>query len=182
LVQTVSPFAIGILAGTSSTATIAPGGIANYILLVVPPVPSPVALSITGMPFGVFASFSPNSLPAGAGATTVELLVRMPAELSAVPSHPSRGQSGPYNRVTFAFGFLLLPLLGMRKSVRGARRLLLFVLLGIAGVAATSALSGCSHNFPISNNNPPPPGTYTLTVTATAGTQTQSTTLTLKVE
>lgn len=179
LTQTVNTFGIGPAAGAPTTASGAPGSIATYVLSVTPPAANAVTFSVTGLPAGFSSAFSPNTVAAGTGTTQVELTINIPSQAAsnAVPAKP-----GSASRLPLAFGLVLLPLLGLGRRIRGSRFLLLAV-LAIAGVIASTALSGCSHNFNSgTTGNPPPPGTYTLTVTATAGAQTQSTALTLNVQ
>jgi len=181
LTQTETSFSIGLAPGASSSATSPPGGLAIYMLQVTPPGSSPVSFSVAGLPKGFTYSFNPNTVPAGAGPTDLVLTVTIPSQVAAaaVPAQPAST-----GRTPLILGLLVLPLLGLRKSMRRFRRLLLIALVAIGGLAATATLSGCSHRFNgfnSGNSNPPPPGSYTLTVTATAGGQTQSTTLTLNV-
>ena len=151
----------------------------TYQLIVTPPASSPVTFAITGLPAGFTATFSPSTVAAGAGPTSVTLIIHIPSQVAAnsAPAHP-----GSSSRMPLALGLLLFPLLAIGRS-RRARRYLLLALVAVAGLVAAAGLSGCSHQFGFNGNgNPPPPGSYTLTVTATAGGLTQSTNLTLNVQ
>jgi hypothetical protein len=183
LAEVVVQFSIDPASGSSSSETGIPGGFVTYQLTVTPPSTSPVNLVVTGLPAGFTGSFTPSTVPAGAGPTNVTLTINIPAEVASAPAQaPAR--PGSSNPLPTALALLLLPLLGLGKPARRLRRLLLVAVLFVAGLAVTAGLSGCSHaaNFGGNNNHPPSPGTYTLTATASAGTQSQSTTLTLIVQ
>ncbi len=177
--ETVQDFTLNLSSTSTATATAAPGGVANYALTIAPSgstFPSAVALSVTGLPTGATAKFTPASLAAGAGSTNVMLAVQLPAVSASL-----------LQKTIFAVG--LVPMVGMlflpfsgslRRTVRQRGRmvmgLLIFVLMGASVVGF--GLAGCgshSGHVPASQN-------FTLTVTATAGTLTHSTTLTLTVQ
>ncbi|HUY95764.1 MAG TPA: Ig-like domain repeat protein, partial [Terracidiphilus sp.] len=183
LAQAVIQFSIGTASGGSATGSGVPGGFVTYQLTVTPPSNNSVTFTVTGLPKGFTATFTPNTVPTGAGPTNVTLTIHIPSQVSSAAQVPAR--PGSSSHLPYALGLLLLPLLGIGRSGRRLSRSLLLALLAVAGLAATLGLSGCSHNFSSfnnANNNPPPPGSYALTVTAAAGSQTQSTTLTLNVQ
>ena len=177
--ETVSALSIGPAPGYPTTGTGNPGGFVTYTLTVTPPESSSVTFSISGLPAGFTSTFTPRTVPAGAGPTTVTLTINIPSQVSAnsVPARPGSSSGWPV-----ALGLLLFPLLAIGRRARRVHRLLLVAVLAVAGLIATAGLSGCSNYFSIlGNSNPPPPGSYALTVTATAGSLTQSTNLTLNV-
>ncbi|NYF53550.1 hypothetical protein [Tunturiibacter gelidoferens] len=163
----------------SGSATTTPGGAASYTLMLTPgsgtTFPDPVAFSVTGLPTGATATFSPATLPAGSGATSVTLAVQ------TSNSQTARDEKSPSTRpfAPVAFGLLLLPLVGMRKRLRQIPRqsaMLAFAALSFAAIS----LSGCSSNGSSSQLAK----SYTIVVTAkdaTTGTKT-STNLTLTVQ
>jgi sugar lactone lactonase YvrE len=162
-----------------SSATVIPGGTANYALTLMPTgmsiFPSPVTLSVSGLPTGATFMLNPNSIAAGAGPTNVSLTV-------SVPSHTVALQHGePFCRGLVAvLGMLMVPF--SRRMRRSASRLglmarvLLMLTIGLAGVAG---LTGCgtSNGFFAHQQQ-----TYDINVVASSGTLTHSATVTLIVE
>ncbi|HEY3706167.1 MAG TPA: FG-GAP-like repeat-containing protein [Terracidiphilus sp.] len=174
--QLIESFSIATSGGSSSTATVAPGGTAKYDLTVTPPAAgAPLTFSVTGLPAGATGVFSPSSVPVGGGAITVTLMVTAPASASAQPL------KHPFSRATWtvALGLMLLPFAGRLR--RTSRRWLTMVLLIAAGLTAGLGLSACGGS---SGSSTPPPSskTYALTVTATSGSLSQSTKLTLTIQ
>jgi hypothetical protein len=191
---------ISISSGSTgvTTVTAQPGGTAVYTFTLSPvgstTFPATVTLSASGLPTGATYVFSPATLAAGTGSTTVTLTIQLP-QTAAVNEQPDvqhsaqpavLAQNKPASRHTsglpyLALAVLLLPFAGrMRRTGKKLGRLLpLFVLL-IAGLAATAGLSGCSslksgYFGQLST-------TYTISVTGTSGTLTHSTSVTLIVQ
>jgi hypothetical protein len=176
--ETVQDFTLNLSSTGSSTASAAPGGVASYALTIAPSgttFPGAVALSVTGLPTGATATFTPASLPAGAGSTNVTLVVQLPTAVASV-----------FQKTIFAAG--LLPMIGLlflpfgtklrQATVQRGRAigLLIFVLLGSSMVGL--GMAGCgSHGSHVTASQ-----NFTLTVTAKSGTLSHSTTLTLKVQ
>ena len=122
------------------------------------------------------AAFSPMTVPAGSGATDVTLSISVPSDFSLA-----------YNRTTnampVAFGFLLLPLLGIgaaRKKLRS--KLMLALVLAPGGAAVTASGCGGGGSSSVPTNPTPTSKTYNLVVTAKAGNLVHSTNLTLTVQ
>jgi DNA-binding beta-propeller fold protein YncE len=164
----------------SSSATTTPGGAASYALMLAPSsgttFPNPVTFSVTGLPTGATATFSPATLQAGSGATSVTLAVQ------TSNSQTAHGEKSPLTRpfAPTALGLLLLPLVGMRKRLRQIPRLSAMLAFTALSFGAAMSLSGCSSNGSSSQSAK----SYTMVVTAkdaTTGTQT-STNLTLTVQ
>ena len=182
LTQVVEDFSLALATGSPNSASIILGQSTQYNLVVSPigatTLAAPVALTVTGLPTGGSASFSPVSVPAAAGITPVVLTVNAPPLTSsslrqpANPAHPSSRSNAP------AFlALLLLPtgyLLRRRRAM--VRLLVLFV-----GLAAAVGLSGCLSNQATGYYGQMPE-TYTLTVTGTSGTLTHSVQVTLTVD
>ena len=157
----------------TSAYTAAPGAMATYNFALAPLYGSyagPVSFSVTGLPTGATASFTPSSVAVGGGATSVVMMVQT---ASATAQNTS---NSPFGR-GIVLAFLLLPFIAkrnVREKMKG--RMLLLVLLMI-GVTATLTGCGSTSGFTLQS-----PQTYTLTVTATSGTLEHSQTVTLIVQ
>jgi hypothetical protein len=143
---------------------VVPGQAASFSFNVTPLYaiyPGPVSFAITGLPTGATASITPNNLPATGGAQTVTVTIQTPAALVQ-----NTAPRMPLSRAPIALA-LLLPALAW-SGLRRRRRWISGMLLVIAGVCATSALSGCgtSGNGYFGHAQK----TYPLTITATSGT------------
>jgi hypothetical protein len=153
--------------------TAAPGAVATYNFEVTPLYGSyagPVSFSVTGLPAGATASFTPSTVAVNGGATPVVMTVQ-----TATATAYNRNNS-PLGR-GMVLALLLLPF-GVKRRLREKLRgqMLLLVLL-LAGM--TVAMTGCGSNNGFMLQSP---GTYPLTVTATSGSQQQSQTVTLIVQ
>ncbi|HEX3660851.1 MAG TPA: Ig-like domain repeat protein [Acidobacteriaceae bacterium] len=137
----------------------------------------PVSFTATGLPTGAVATFSPSTIPANGGAQTVNMTVST-APASAALVHPSTAGRG---LIPIALAFLFLPLAGtkrMRREGRRFGRLACLLLLVLAGLGATAALTGCgSHNGGFSGTEG-----YTITITATSGAIQHTSTVTLDLQ
>jgi hypothetical protein len=170
-------FTIGMASGTGGSAAVRPGGTVGEIVTVSPAngagtFANAIAFSASGLPAGATVNFSPASVPAGSGATTVTLTIQLPT-VSAGRGLGGGfwGWLGPISLV-----LLLLPLAGRLR--RGGKGLASVLLLAIAGVAAMAGLSGCGT---ISGSLTHSSQTYTITVTGTSGSLSHSTTIALTV-
>ena len=175
----------------ATTATAFPGGTAVYTFTFSPTgattFPAAIVLSASGLPAGATYSFSPATLAAGTGSTTVTFTIQLP-QVSAVSAQPAvRRAAEPVvvarNKSTsklpyLALALLLLPFAGrMRRTGKKLGRLLPLLLLLIAGIAATAGLNGCASKT--SGYFAQAPTTYTITVTGTSGALIHSTSVTL---
>jgi hypothetical protein len=171
--EIIEDFTFAPPSGGATSATVQAGGTATYMLSVTPPTgtltPAAVTFSASGLPPGATATFSPASVPAGSGATNVTLSIVVPAQSAAIRNTGDKG-------LPLALGLLALPFLGIGLRRRSGRRFALLVFIALAGMAATTAFTGCG------GHSKPQPQTYTVSVTATAGTLTHTTKLTLTVE
>jgi len=178
LTETVESYTIGTPSGGASSATISPGGQANFVLAVSPPtVGASLTFTVTGLPAGSTAMFSPSTVPAGSAATNVTLTVNLPntAEVRPVKS-PFRHDDLPV-----LLGLFLLPFTG--KLRRKAQRWRGLFLLGMVGAMMAAGVSGCgSSGAGSGNGSTPTPHVYPLTVTAASGSLAQSATVTLTVD
>ena len=173
---------ISVTSGSSSitSVTALPGGTAVFTLIVSPinaaTFPAAVTLSVSGLPPGATVTFSPATLPAGSGTTTVTLTIQLPQTAAALhPTHDLGCGLAP-----FALALLLLPFAGRlrRAGRRFGRTVSLLLLLG-AGLAAAAGLSGCGSASGFFGQQQT---TYTVTVTGSSGALSHSTTVTLTVE
>jgi hypothetical protein len=149
-----------------------PGGVASYSFALAPLVgvyPAVVTFSVSGLPPGATASFSPASLSVNAGAQTVTLTVQTTATTAGTIA-PSIGS----RLATTSLALLLVPLFGAsRMRRRGRKPGPWLCLLLLTGMAAT-LLSGCGGRFFAQS-----PKTFPLTITATSGTLQHTTSVTL---
>jgi hypothetical protein len=180
LTQTVQDFTLTLAGGaTTGSATAPMEGSASYPLVITPvggaTLPGAVSLSVTGLPVGRSAVFTPATAPANAGTSNVTFEVLPPGQ-SAAHSTP-RSPFGKISR-NVALGLILFPFaLGLPFSGRlrrGAHRLRSFVLLALIGAAIAAGLNGCG----ITQT----PQGYSLTVTAASGGLSHTMTLKLTVQ
>jgi hypothetical protein len=156
----------------TSSETVVPGGAATYTFNMAPPYGSyggPVTFTITGLPAGARASFSPAVIAANAGPQSVTLTVQ-----TAQPLARNDRQS-PFRKELPLTALLLLPFMSSCKLRRRWNSRLLMLALLVAGLGST-LLSGCGAE-PSGQ-----PASYTLTVTATSGQEQHSQTVTLIVQ
>ncbi len=167
--------------GTTSVL-IAPGGAGVYNLTLTPTSGTflaPVTLSLSGLPAGSTYTFTPSTIPAGAGTTNVVLSIHTPKPVAAVtrPATPGRGLP----RSPIAFGLLLLPIFGAglyRKKGSALPRYVAIILLLAGSTGAIVGLTGCGGGGFFNQS----PQTYAVTITATSGTLQHSTNVSLTVE
>ena len=177
LVQVVTSTAIGIANGGSSSATVSAGGQATYALVLVPPSTGPaLSLTVSGLPTGATATFSPATIPAGSAATNVTLTVGIPTTFVAQGERKTSLLALP----STLLALVLLPF--SRRMRKTAQRWLWLVVLAILGAGISGGLSGCagSASTPPTTMTPTP-HIYTLTITATSGSFSQSSNLILTV-
>ncbi len=176
--QVVEDFTVATPSGGSTSATASPGGQAVYSLAIDPPsgdtFADPVTFTVTGLPTGATAIFSPSAIPAGAGATNVTLTVTLPASGAVTPiAEPVGGGT-----LSIALGLVLLPLAGLRKMRRRLNRAGWVLVLAVTGAVLIAAISGCGGSSSSSTRAQ----SYTLTVTASSASLSHQSTLTLTVE
>ena len=181
LTSTSNNDSVGVLDFTftntgTAAYTAAPGAVATYNFALAPlnsgGYPGQVNFTVTGLPAGAVASFTPSSVAADGGAVPVTMTVQTAAPMA----HNENHGNSPLGRGVM-LALLLLPF-GMKRKLREKLRgrMLLLVLL-LAGT--TAAMSGCASNNGFMLQSP---GTYTLTVTATSGNLQHSQIVTLIVQ
>jgi hypothetical protein len=150
------------LASVGSGASTAPAaGTATYPITIAPvggaAMPGAIAFTVTGISLDSTASFSPVTLTAGSGATTITLSVQLPGKAALEsPARPFKLSSLP-----IALCLILLPFAGrLRKSAKLWRNLAVLTLLGIA---LAVGLNGCGGGGSLKSQS------YSLIVTATSG-------------
>lgn len=189
LMQIIEAFTLGAPGGGNLPAqTALPGGQATYTLAVGPPsgttFPAAVSFGVAGLPPGATATFSPATLPANSGPTSVTMTVTLPNQSAS--KRPTRGPFGG-GQLPLTLGLVLLPFGGkLRRRMRRSKNIVYAVALCLASVAFVSGLTGCgggtSAGMGSGGGTNPPPQTYTLTITATSGSLSQSITTTLTVQ
>jgi sugar lactone lactonase YvrE len=182
----IAGFTLGPGSGSSSAST-TPGGAASFSLVLNPGsgatiLPDAISLSVSGLPPGATATFSPATIAAGSPATTVTLSIQTSSSQALLRNeNPFSGK--PIAPVTM--GFLLLPLLGLKPVRKRFRKMSRFSVLAVTVVSLSVMLLGLGGCAGGSNAPSSQPATnYTVVVTATdATTSVQHTTnLTLTVQ
>jgi len=182
-VVTVSTLNFTLSPVAPAAYTVVPGQAATYTFSIAPNFSSyagAVSFSVTGLPPGATATFSPTTISATAGPQIVTLTVQTQAVIASNNgeplSRPSRDRQLPL------LAFLLLPgMLGLgsrRLREQIGKRMLLLVLC-TASLISVAGLAGCGSNAGFLTERS---SAYTLTITATAGTVQHSQTVTLAVQ
>jgi hypothetical protein len=136
-----------------------------------------ITFVVSGLPAGATATFSPQTIPAGSGATNDTLSIQTSVQSAMLERNRKLGGG-----LVVALGILLLPFGGgIRRSGKSMLRLSYLVLF-LAGAVSLAGLTGCAvlnvpGAFPSTSAQ-----TYTVTVTSTAASLSQTTTVTLIVE
>jgi hypothetical protein len=159
-----------MVASSTGRQLVPPGASANFTIVVSSmngPFTNPVTMSATNLPAAATYSFSPAAVTPGAAGASTTFTVSVP------PQSNMASRSGRLGSV--ALGLLLLPVACLKRYRRTPKRLLLWILVGLA---SAGAVSGCGEGGYFSQTEQ----TYTITVTATSGTLVSSTTVILTVE
>jgi hypothetical protein len=165
------------LAGQTVTA----GNTATYQFGVAPlygQYPGTVTFSVSGLPAGATATFSPSSVAANGGTQAITLTIQT-AATTAMTSPWQPGRAWPLTTLAI----LLIPFSCARNLRRHGRKLgqkaafLLLLLVSILGISALTTGCGGHTGFAGQTGH-----TYDLTVTATSGTVSHSATVTLTIE
>lgn len=169
LAETVEDFTL--TAANGGATTVLPTGQAVFTLVVTPvggsTVPAAVNLSVSSLPAGTSATFTPATVAANSASTSITLTVQMPGTRTA------RLSREPFGRGTLpvSLGMILLPLAALRRM---RRRLAALVLLAVVGAAVSAGIGGCGGSLGSQS--------FTFPVTAASGPLTHSLTVKLTVE
>jgi len=168
---------LGLGLGGSSSATVAAGNTATYMLSIGGAgVGGQTSLTCTGAPTGANCSISPSSLNVSAtSASPLTVMVTTTSRAMAALS-TSRFTPAPWLWAVALVGVVMLPGSGIRRQ--SAMRYLHALSLGMLLLLCCCG-GGSSQQ---TNPNGTPAGTYTLTVSATSGSTTQSMQLALTVQ
>ncbi len=183
VVETLQDFQVTSGAGNPPSQTIQPGGTASYALSFSPQggstFPDAVSLTATGLPTGAVASFSPQTVPAGAGTTNVTLTIQSPAQAALMKLNRVRGRMF----VEVALACVLLPFAGRQRLMNRRFRLFCMGLMLVLGAVSLGGTLGCGGS---GNGGSSASGqaaqTYDITVTATSGHLSHTVTVTFTVD
>jgi hypothetical protein len=169
--ENIQDFTLAFAAG-SGTASVPAGGKAAYTLVITPvdgaTLPAVVSLAASNVPLGSGAVFSPASVQANSGTTTVTLNLNLPASsLNEQPRGPFGGGALPV-----ALGLVLLPF--ARRLRNGRARLIKLVALLVLTAAMAAGFSGCGGKLSSQS--------FSFTVTANSGSLAHSVTAQLTVK
>ncbi len=171
--ENVQDFTLAFANAGSGSAIVPAGGQAVYTLVITPvggaTLPATVSLTTVETPLGAMASFSPATVAASSGPTTVTLQMKLPA--SAALKQPR----SPFGAgvLPVALGLILLPFAGrMRK---GRAHLTRLAVLAVISAALAMGFTGCGSAGFSSQN-------LSFTVTATSGSLSHSVTAQLTVK
>jgi hypothetical protein len=156
----------------TTTQTVHAGQAATYSFSLTPMAggyPAAVTFTVSGLPNGATATFSPSSIPASGGAQTVTLTLQTAAKTAM------NGGLWPNGLTPFALALLLFPVATWRRlkerRIRFGTKLL--ILATAAGLGA--GITGCIGKGTSAK-------TYTVVVTATSGAVQHNSTVTLIVQ
>jgi hypothetical protein len=136
--------------------------------------PFPITMSGSGGPQNTSYTFTPTTIPANSGPTTVVLVLNIPIDFIATNNAPMTPGNSKLPIAPLALAALLLPLAGrLRKAGKRFSKMLALALLAIAGITATVTLSGCGANTA---------AVYQIQVTGTSGSLVHNTTFDIVVE
>jgi Bacterial Ig-like domain (group 3)/FG-GAP-like repeat len=154
-------------ASTSYTFSLAPVSATTFL--------NDVTVTVAGLPPGSTYTFTPATITAGSGTTSVTLNVQTSSSLSA-QNHPPQGNS--HSELPIALGMLGLVGLGsLRKMKLKMPRILVVLLVLLGSLLPITALTGCAGGyFNLS------PTTYSLTVTGIEGSVQHAASATLIVQ
>jgi hypothetical protein len=154
--------------------TVIPGDALDFELLLTPQpgaYPGPVTFTMTGLPPGATASFTPASLNAVTSPTTVQVAIQTAAATAKLIG--IRGDAG-----AIALGLLLLPIGCSRRARKRLGKVSLFAAL-LIGVLFSMVITGCGGGSGFLRQEPQ---NYTLTITATSGPVQHVATVTLNIQ
>ncbi|MGA3262653.1 MAG: hypothetical protein ABSC47_01250 [Terracidiphilus sp.] len=168
-----------VAAANPASAVVNPGGTAITYVEISPlgnaTFPDQVNFTSSGAPAGATVAFSPAAIAAGSSATNVSVTITVPSATAA-----NHTQSLGRKLAPISFALLLLPLLGIRRMRKTWQRYLTVLILLVGGLAATTALSGCTSS-PSGYFGQGAIYDYNIVVTATSNGVSHSTSVVLTV-
>jgi sugar lactone lactonase YvrE len=181
LTEAIEDFTVSWLSSGVTTLIAVPGGQAVYSLTLSPPsgmtFAAPITFSVTGLPPGATATFSPATVAAGAGTTTVTMTVTLASQSAVTPL----GRLFGGGALPVALGLILLPFAGRMR--RAPWRWSGMVFLIALSLAVAAGVAGCGGSSSSNGSSPAPTAKgYLLTITATSGSLSHSATVNLTVE
>ena len=159
----------------AASATVNQGSAATYKVTVNPlygSYPGPVSFAAVGAPSSATVAFSPATIPASGGNTTVTLTITTSGSANLAPADTGTKRS------PLAWALLLIPLLGLRRMRRQGRRLsrLATLLLLLGCTLAGALVTGCGSSVSLIEHD------YSVVVTATSGNVIHNIPVTLDVQ
>ncbi|MBB5343319.1 choice-of-anchor tandem repeat GloVer-containing protein [Tunturibacter empetritectus] len=167
-----APTDFAFAAGGTTTQTVQAGQVAMYSFSLTPMsggYPAAVTFTVSGLPNGATATFTPSSIPANGAAQTVTLNIQTAAKTAI------NGRLWPHSLTPFTLAMFVFPVATWRRLRRSKKRFG-SKLLVITAVALGAGITGCGGKGTSSAQ------TYTLVVTATSGAVQHNSTLTLIVQ
>jgi hypothetical protein len=169
-----------VITGGSNTSVVVPGGTATWQFNISPTgatiFPANVALTASGLPAGATYTITPSTIVAGASATNVTLVIKVPL---ASASLRQRSLGSGRGVAPFALALLLLPFAGrIRRSTTVLTRIAMALVLVLTGLGGAS-LFGCGSSNGFLGQQQK---SYSIIITGTSGAFTHSTTVQLVVE
>jgi len=169
--ENVQDFTLTFAAG-SGAASVPAGGQTVYTVVVSPvggaTLPASVSLEAVNLPLGMKVAFTPDTVSANSGTTTISVDLNLPGNaVSERPRGPFGGPAWP-----IALGLVLLPFMRRLRSARA--RIALLSLLLVLGAALAAGITGCGGILSQQS--------FTFTVTANSGSLAHSVTAQLTVK
>ena len=166
------------VSGSPGGQTVFAGYTTDFIITVAPAngtFNNPVALTVTGLPAGANATFTPTSVTPGAAPVTSVLSIQVAANTTKNQRLASPFGNGSREFVPLMALLLLLP---FRRVSKWGRKISLALILAIS-LGAMLSLSACGSP---ATSKVQWQDTFVLTVTGTSGANTQSTQVVMTVE
>ncbi len=159
----------------AASANVNQGSAATYQIAVKPlygSYPGPVTFTSVGAPSTATVTFSPATIAANGGSTTVTLTIKTNASANLAPADTGSKRS------PLAWALVLIPLLGLSRLRRQGRRLsrLVTLLLLLGCTLAGALVTGCGSSVNLIEHD------YSVVVTATSGNVIHNVPVTLDVQ
>ena len=162
---TVAPAGSGNVSAAATT-------VASFPIVITPvgtgTLPGAITFKVDGLSLGSTATFSPATVAAGSGTTTVVMNVQLPGKAALEP------HAGPFSRG--ALPLLLSLILFPFSFAKRARRWKNLAVLALVALSFAVGINGCG------GNNSFKPNSYSLTITAGSGPLSHTANLNLTVK